>query len=49
MQRGVLLSAGTLPHLHKLVVAGNHDLIFDREFYESPEGHQRYATALAVC
>jgi hypothetical protein len=26
---------GTLPHAHKLVVAGNHDIAFDTDHYES--------------
>lgn len=24
---------GGLPHRHKIVIAGNHDTTFDREFY----------------
>lgn len=26
---------GTLPHRHKIVVAGNHDLLFDHTFYNA--------------
>ena len=26
---------GTLPHKHKVVVAGNHDLLFDHTFYNA--------------
>ena len=26
---------GTLPHMHKIVVAGNHDIAFDTDHYES--------------
>ena len=25
---------GTLPHKHKIVIAGNHDLILDEKFYK---------------
>ena len=38
----LVLHAGRQPHRHKLVVAGNHDLTFDPDFYNSPQGHARW-------
>jgi hypothetical protein len=25
---------GTLPHKHKIIIAGNHDITFEEDFYE---------------
>jgi diketogulonate reductase-like aldo/keto reductase/Icc-related predicted phosphoesterase len=33
---------GTLPYKHKVVIAGNHDLTLDGEWYSKPENHERF-------
>lgn len=32
----------SLPHRHKVFIAGNHDITMHKEFYVSPDGHMRF-------